>query len=258
MTEELDTFAIGDVHGRADLLNALIGAIRLRALPSRYRIIFLGDIIDRGPDSRAAVNLVEVELKREPQSVLIRGNHEEMMLRLFDMGHEKSAGWHYNGGLETVRSYGFENTDYLDVDGYHRFKPELAEKFANEYPSHLELLRASVPYVETSRFVLVHAGIVPHIPLQEQDPYAMRWKSGPIMEYSGNLEKIVVHGHVITDSRMPEVLPHRVAIDTGAYATGRLTAVRLSAHSSGLTFLSAVSTDRGDIRIEEVEPIIKY
>ncbi|PSJ60417.1 metallophosphoesterase [Pseudaminobacter soli (ex Li et al. 2025)] len=257
MIEELDTFAIGDVHGRADLLGALIEAILLRRRPSRCRIIFLGDIIDRGPDSRGAMNLVEAELKREPQSKLIRGNHEEMMLRLFDIGHEKSASWHHNGGLATALSYGFEDADYLDIDGLYRFKPEFAERFANKYSSHLELLRASVPYVETSRFVLVHAGIVPNMPLQEQDPYVMRWKSAPIVNFSGELEKIVVHGHVITESRMPEVYPHRVAVDTGAYATGRLTAVRLSPNPSGLAFLSAVSTDSGDIRIEEVEPILR-
>ncbi len=238
----MDMIAVGDVHGRADLLERLLEYVYVRF--PRSRIVFLGDIIDRGPNSRQAMDLVEHELKRQPASALIQGNHEELLLRFVDQGTAFSRGWRHNGGDATVSSYGLHGYEYEDDDGYSRFRDDLAHRLAEEHAAHISIFRKALPCLQTDDYFFVHAGIVPEVPLDEQDPYMMRWKSQPLLAYRGHLPKIVVHGHSITESHRPEVYKSRVNLDTGAYYSHKLTAMLVPDEGSApVYFVSSGSPD---------------
>ncbi|PDT46677.1 hypothetical protein CO661_17395 [Sinorhizobium fredii] len=249
----MDTVAIGDVHGRADLLERLLEYLYVNF--PRVRMVFLGDIIDRGPYSRQAVDLVENELLRQPASVLIQGNHEDLMLRFLDGGSERSHGWRYNGGDATVASYGYHGYGYTDDEGFGRFRDELAARFSEEHPTLVALLRNAVPCVQTEDYFFVHAGIDPGVPLDEQDPYLMRWDSKPLISHRGRLSKIVVHGHTITESGRPEMFDHRINIDTGAYRTNTLTAVLLPEDGLPATFIVSSGSRAEAYSVREIEPV---
>lgn len=221
----MTTIAIGDVHGRADLLEPLLDLIS-----NRYgdaRIVFLGDIIDRGPDSKECLEMVREELARNPASALILGNHEDLMLRFVDYGLDGSRSWCWNGGLATVASYGYHHFEFMGDDGYLQLPDQLADIFRAEQTSHIALIRKAVAAVELPDFLLVHAGIVPGVPMDQQDPYQLRWNSKDLIAYDGPLPKTVVHGHKVTATLFPEVYSNRIAIDCGAYESGVLCAVVL-------------------------------
>jgi len=234
--EFMDTIAIGDVHGRADLLEHLL--IHIHANHPETRIVFLGDIIDRGPDSRQCLDMVASELKRNPDSKLIMGNHEDLMLRFLDGGSTLSRGWCWNGGLSTVTSYGYAGYDFCGDDNFMYLRDELADRFKSEYPSHVAIMGEAVPYVDLPEYVLVHAGIVPGVAMDQQDPYKLRWDSKSLIAHKDRLRKVVVHGHTITASRMPEIHVNRINVDCGAYESGILCATLLSAEASPAFILS--------------------
>lgn len=211
------TYAIGDVHGRRDLLAALLAAIRNDAGARAARIIFLGDIIDRGPDSRGALDVVIGALGEFPGSRLILGNHEEFLLRFVESDEERMAvtsRWLANGGLATLSAYGMDESNSLD---------SLAERFARDFPAHVAALRAADWMIETEAQVFVHAGIDPALPLARQDPRTTRWIREKFLGFPGALPKTVVHGHTITESFLPEIHNNRIALDTGAVISGHLT-----------------------------------
>jgi len=221
----IHTFAIGDVHGRADLLRGLLEGIALRATRRglAYRIVFLGDIIDRGPDSRQAMNLVSRTLKAIPSSRLILGNHDSFILRILDEkdpGRKQALFLHWiakMGGGATLASYGFDFSDVgfdhildvIDVD-------------------HIAMLRTAEKYVELEHHLLVHAGLEPGVPLDKQDPYKLMWIREPFLSHRGSFGKTVVHGHTKTASMMVERFHARIAVDTGSYDMGLLSALHIS------------------------------
>lgn len=213
------TYAIGDVHGRRDLLEALLAAIRDDARGRDARIVFLGDIIDRGPESRQSLDLVIRTLETRPGSRLIQGNHEEFLLTFLDAASPEerqvaARRWLPNGGTETLRSYGFADTDPFD---------DIAQSLAAEFPAHITALRHAGWMVETDRYVMVHGGIDPDLPLAAQDPVTTRWIRDRFLRFQGPLPKIVVHGHTMTESSLPELHNNRIALDTGAVHSGHLT-----------------------------------
>ncbi|MEM5472619.1 metallophosphoesterase family protein [Hoeflea sp. AS60] len=213
------TYAIGDIHGRRDLLETLLAAIRADMGDRDARIIFLGDIIDRGPESRQCLDLVILTLERHPGSKLILGNHEEFMLDFLDAAttaeHETAAHrWLPNGGSETLMSYGFADTVGFDA---------IARQLADDVPDHIATLREANWMVESDGHVFVHGGIDPHLPLAEQDPKTTRWIREKFLKFTGPLPKIVVHGHTMTDASLPELYRNRIALDTGAVRSGHLT-----------------------------------
>lgn len=221
----IHTFAIGDVHGRADLLERLLGGIEDRAsrLEAPYQVVFLGDIVDRGPDSRQAMNLVSATLEQIPGSRLILGNHDSFILRILDEpdpGRKQALLLHWvakMGGGATLASYGF---DFPDVD------PDRVLDVIDA--DHVKMLRAAEKHVELDHHVLVHAGIEPGVPLDRQDPYKLMWIREPFLSHSGSFGKTVVHGHTITSSIMVERFHGRIAVDTGACERGLLSALHIS------------------------------
>lgn len=235
---ERHTFAIGDIHGRVDLLETLLVAIENRAddMMIDYSIVFVGDVIDRGPDSKQALD----------GSSLILGNHDCFPIRILDElsgDHADMAldHWIYNlGGGSTLLSYGFDPDEFTVAD--------LDEHFPRR---HLELLRSAINYVELEGHILVHAGLAPGIALAQQSRRDMMWIGEPFLSSTENFEKIVVHGHTVTPSHHCEKARHRIGIDTGAYATGRLSAVHL--HPDGSTEFLETSATRPGI-VELVSP----
>jgi serine/threonine protein phosphatase 1 len=213
------TYAIGDVHGRRDLLAAMLSAISRDTGGRKARIVFLGDIIDRGPESRQCLDLVIGTLERYPGSRLILGNHEEFMLTFLDaaspQARETAARrWLPNGGSETLRSYGFAGTGELGA---------ISEQLERDNPGHIAALRNAGWMAETDCYCFVHGGIDPHPPLGQQDPTTTRWIRDSFLDFKGPLPKIIVHGHTMTESSLPELHANRIALDTGAVHSGHLT-----------------------------------
>jgi serine/threonine protein phosphatase 1 len=242
------TFAIGDVHGRADLLELLLTAIGRLATNGQFthRIVFLGDIIDRGPDSAAAMAAVVRTLKELPESRLILGNHDWFPIRILDelAGEQREMALEHwickMGGYATLTSYGCDPETFEASD--------LERCFPSE---HLDVFRSAERYVELPSHLLVHAGIAPGIPLEAQTAYDLMWIKEPFLSSAGSFGKTVVHGHTVTESLYCEVTDHRIAVDTGAYASGRLSAAWIDADSK-ITLLHAEADGKVTVGVQPV------
>lgn len=255
MTSELSTFVIGDVHGRWDLLSLTLHELLfLGAL--HPRIVFLGDVIDRGPHSKDCLDLVMEELRFNPESVLLSGNHEDLMLRFLSEGGEKRSSWLENGGGQALLSYGYSQAQIVEQgsDGDWRVRPDFPRAFQEKHAGHIEMVRQAPDYLEVDDHIFVHAGIDPTLPMSEQDPFEMRWMS-KFPDYSSLGTRTVVHGHVVTTSHMPEIYDNRIAIDTGAFKTGRLTTMLIRAGSEEPEFYSTLPRPRGGFDFDEVQPL---
>jgi serine/threonine protein phosphatase 1 len=214
-------YAIGDIHGRSDLLDRLlahIAADRATAPRQREHIIFLGDLIDRGPDSRGVIDRLLALRETLPNPVFIAGNHEEMLLRILDGGTEHLADWIRFGGHECLESYGVDPRALIDA-------PEAAPATLHEAipAAHIAFLRAMADSARIGDYLFVHAGIVPGVPIERQLPSDTRWIREPFLRSTADHGVMVVHGHTISadvDERR-----NRIGIDTGAYASGVLTAL---------------------------------
>lgn len=225
MPSGLRVYAVGDIHGRADLLVPLQERIRAdaAAAPSlETRVVYLGDYVDRGPASRDVLQILIDSGAASPRATHLMGNHEAMMLRFLD---DSSVGpdWFAYGGLATLMSYGVQIRG--DVDAAERLtvlQRELAEALP---PSHREFLSRLPTHVGFGDYFFAHAGVRPRVPLEQQADADLIWIRE---EFLGSREfhgKIVVHGHSFKTE--PEFLANRIGIDTGAYATGRLTCLVL-------------------------------
>lgn len=221
-------YAIGDVHGRLDLLDRLLGEIAADAAQApdrRVVVVFLGDLIDRGPDSRAVIERVaagppDAGPLAGARYVCLRGNHEDILLQFladFSVGPR----WFRNGGLEAVRSYVGE----VDAGMAHDY-PRLQRMLYRALPTHHLRFLSSIPARhEEGDYLFVHAGARPGVALESQDPYDLMWIREPFLSAREPWDKMVVHGHTVAPE--PEERAHRIGIDTGAYRTGRLTALVL-------------------------------
>lgn len=221
-------YAIGDIHGRYDLMKALlaqiVGDYPGRAGGRRPILIFLGDYVDRGPDSAKVVEaLLWLTHRRDLDVRLLKGNHEEAMLGFLD-APASGAAWLRYGGAETLASYGVLAPDPDEGEaGLARARDELLERMP---ASHLRLLQGLELMLQVGDYVFVHAGVRPRTALAAQDPQDLLWIRKPFLDSKGPFEKVVVHGHTWISDR-PQVFDHRIGVDTGAFATGALTAVRL-------------------------------
>lgn len=217
-------FAIGDVHGRADLLNALLEKVYNYCLARpqmETHIIFLGDLIDRGPDSRGVIESILRIDSNLAKVCLIKGNHEEVFLSMLD-GDIRSARVFCNiGGRETLLSYGIDKS-LFDEGGLDL----LCERAAAYVPAeHQKLLESGLDMIVIGDYLFTHAGTRPGVSISDQKPQDLRWIRSEFLDYEGTFEKIVVHGHSI--ALEVQERPHRIGIDTGAYRSGILTALGL-------------------------------
>lgn len=220
-------YAIGDIHGRLDLLDTLLRAIEAddaRRGPAQSRIIFLGDLIDRGPHS-AQVVARAMEVQAGPWNCqFLLGNHEEVFLQAL-AGDLKALTFFVRiGGRETILSYGVTEDEYRNSD-----YPELLELLTRRVPaSHIRFLSSFEDLVIVGDFAFVHAGVKPGQALVDQRASDLRWIRREFLDHTNGFEKIIVHGHTITEE--VEVRQHRIGLDTGAYSSGKLTAMGFEAN----------------------------
>ncbi len=216
-------YAIGDIHGRADLLARLLGAIRddAESWPGRKVIVFLGDYVDRGPNTMETVDIIIHGLPDDFEIVCLLGNHERMMLDFLD-GTSNGTTWMLNGGMEALVSY--HVAAHASFGG--KRGESMRREFANVFPrSHDAFLRGLAISHREGDYFFVHAGVMPGVPLDEQSPQDMIWIRDKFLLSEEDHGCCIVHGHSI--SLEPEFKPNRIGIDTGAYRTGRLTALVL-------------------------------
>ena len=216
-------YVIGDIHGRLDLLDRMVDHISrdLDANPcSDCMTVTLGDYIDRGPDSRGVLD----RLVRNPfptDFIALKGNHEAL-LEMFLDDPAVAEHWRRLGGLETLHSYGVPVSNLMMGANYERAARQLQAAVPDEHFRFLASLKTSII---AARYFLCHAGVRPGIPLERQSVEDLLWIRDEFLNSTVDFGRIVVHGH--TPSERPEVLPNRINIDTGAFATGRLTCVVL-------------------------------
>ena len=198
------TYAIGDIHGSYNKLRALLDHCRKHRGATEYRIIFLGDYIDRGPNSREVVDLlIDTQSQAPDQLICLRGNHEDMLLSAVNDGDHEP--WLANGGAMTLASYGVGRANAIP-------------------PAHLDWFHSlPVATADQQRF-FVHAGVRPGVPLQQQSEYDLIWIREPFLSDPRDHGLYVVHGHTPVRSGMPELRHNRLNLDTGAYYGGPLTA----------------------------------
>jgi serine/threonine protein phosphatase 1 len=225
-------YAIGDIHGRLDLLERMISEIRrdIENAPIDGAVtVTLGDYVDRGPESRGVID----RLVRNPfptPYIALKGNHEELFQAFLD---DPSTGsqWRHLGGLETLHSYGIPVSPLMLGKGY----DQASSLFRTAVPhAHLEFVSSLKTFAAFRSVFLCHAGVRPGVPLERQSAEDLLWIRGEFLNSKLSFGKRVVHGH--TPSEWPEVLPNRINIDTGAYATGRLTCVVLEGEQHRFLF----------------------
>jgi serine/threonine protein phosphatase 1 len=218
-------YAVGDIHGRSDLLEDLIGRIDAddAARPrSDTTIIFLGDLVDRGPDSKGVVAcLLALRRERGERVRFLRGNHEEVFLRAA-AGEPRLTRYLVRiGGRPTLHSYGVTDEEYETLQ-----YEALAARFAALVPEeHRVFLGSFEDMIAVGDYLFVHAGLRPGVPIEAQDPEDLYWIREEFLDHRETFGRMVVHGHSISEE--VEIRSNRIGIDTGAYASGRLTAIGL-------------------------------
>jgi serine/threonine protein phosphatase 1 len=223
LSAELRIYAIGDIHGRLDLLNELLARISsdIALRPTaRPLYVFLGDYIDRGSASRETIDRL-IEHGKTHESVFLKGNHELIAIKcLSDRGLFDQ--WLRLGGLETLVSYGVPAETLANGKQI----AELQSAFHGALPqAHFRFFRDLKNSFECGDFFFAHAGVKPNVELSRQKENDLLWIRGEFLTSKDDFGKIVVHGH--TPTREIEVGPNRINIDTGAFATGRLSCLVL-------------------------------
>lgn len=218
-------YAIGDIHGRDDLLRVLHERILddiADGNPLQTTIVYLGDYVDRGLGSARVIDMLLDEPLPGTRSVHLKGNHEEAVLDFLD---DASFGmvWRNFGGLETLYSYGVP--DAMSISSVPEFVAA-QEAFADHLPArHLNWLKGLRPSVTLGDYFFTHAGVRPGVPLEKQSEEDLMWIRDVFLDSDASFGKIVVHGH--TPEPEPVLRHNRIGVDTGAYMTDVLTCVVL-------------------------------
>jgi serine/threonine protein phosphatase 1 len=215
------TYAIGDIHGALHKLESLVGQCRHHAGGDALKFVFVGDYIDRGPQSCGVVRYLIALAQELPGNVVtLMGNHEAMLLAIID-GMFAPEDWLSQGGTQTLQSYGV--TDACDLP--------------REHVDWLRRLRFS--YDDGRRF-FVHAGVDPARPLDAQSEHDLLWIREPFLSHGGGYGRLVVHGHTPIAAGIPELRSNRLGLDTGAgYGRPLTAAVFSDEQTAPLTFLAA-------------------
>lgn len=216
-------YAIGDVHGRLDLLRNLLERIEEDSAcrsNARTLVVFLGDLVDRGPDSAGVLEFLRQYRPPTLEPVFLFGNHEEVMLRV--LGGERGGlldRWLRYGGAEALTSYGMYGAGIRDLP-----ERRALEQIVEAVPrSHTAFLESFADTFRFGDFLMVHAGIRPGVPLHNQTQEDLHWIREPFLSDQRNHGFVVVHGHTIVED--VDEQPNRIAIDTGAYRSGLLSAI---------------------------------
>lgn len=224
--EGVRLYAIGDVHGRDDLLAEAHEKIAsdLAVRPAAdYRIIHVGDYGDRGPDTAAVIERLAGLVAADARVICLRGNHDEMLLAFLSDPLEAGRVFLANGGDATLASYGVKlGLLGMLVSDYAKLAGRLSERMPPDHRAFLERLPLTARFGD---YLFCHAGIRPGVPLERQLPHDLTWIRDEFLLSSANHGFVVVHGH--TPAPEPEVLPNRINIDTGAVFSGRLTCLVL-------------------------------
>jgi serine/threonine protein phosphatase 1 len=234
LPEDMLLYVIGDIHGRLDLLMRLMKLIEADAAARPVgpkELIFLGDYIDRGVDSKGVIDYLQEQLPAEIKKTFLRGNHDDRMLRFLKGDLEQAPDWLMLGGTATLVSYGinpFRANVVQDLKALHRTVVEKVPK------DHRAFLEATEIDATRGDYYLVHAGVRPGIPFKKQTQEDRLWIRYEFLGSKADHGKMIVHGHSILPE--PDVQPNRIGIDTGAYATGTLTCLVL--HGATQRFLS--------------------
>jgi len=220
---DLRLYAIGDVHGRDDLLQLLLKKIDddARAHKGPVRKVFLGDYVDRGLYSRQVIDrLIALRDAEKEPPVFLLGNHEQVMRELL-RGRDGSIleDWLRFGGRETLLSYGVNPSSSGAGSGI------ISALRENMPPSHIDFIERLETFTTVGDYFFCHAGVKPGVELDKQTEQDLIWIRYEFLSHKEPHGKIIVHGHTISPE--PELRPNRINIDTGAYATGRLTALAL-------------------------------
>ena len=217
-------YAIGDVHGRLDLLKTLIDRIaedRRERPCDRVFTVLLGDLMDRGPDSAGVIEYLLQMRNVLPNPIFLMGNHEEMFLRVLDRDTAQFRDWLRFGGYECAQSYGVEVGRLALLD-----PPEAAAMVRSAVPdAHIAFVESFVDSFQFGDYLFVHAGIRPGVAVKDQSIQDLRWIREEFLDSTVDHPFMVVHGHTISDQ--PEERPNRIGIDTGAYISGNLTSLCL-------------------------------
>lgn len=216
-------YAIGDIHGRADLLTQLHEKIKVDAelYDGKKTIVYLGDYVDRGEQSRQVIDILLSQPLEGFETVHLKGNHEQAMMDFMEFPGAAAA-WLSFGGREALNSYGIPLAHIPSMNEV----GEIAQKLNDKFPdSHREFMLNSLPSWQCGSYYFVHAGIRPGVDLEEQTIEDLLWIREDFLGSTISHGKIVVHGHSIT--MVPEFLPNRIGIDTGAFSTGVLTCLIL-------------------------------
>jgi serine/threonine protein phosphatase 1 len=224
-------YAIGDVHGCAGLLDGLLGRIEKDAQrfdADRRILLFVGDYIDRGPHSANVIERISRGLPEGFDAICLKGNHEAIMLD-FLARPEGLDLWLYNGGAATLISYGVSDDAFA---GRNASPAACRDALMEAMPGHHRLFFDSLKLsAEMGDYFFVHAGVRPGVALDAQDAEDLVWIRETFLESQADFGKVVVHGH--TPCRAPEVRANRIGIDTGAWQSGVLTALRLFGKTHG-------------------------
>ena len=217
-------YAVGDIHGCLDLLDDLLRLIEddlASRPPKKTWIVFLGDLIDRGPASAGVVERLRTYRPDGATPVFLAGNHEEIFTRVLDGESEILSDWLKFGGAECVESYG------IDPSSLKRMEPAAAvERLRSQVPpAHVEFIQGFADTFRFGDYLFVHAGIRPGVDLDHQDQFDLRWIREPFLSFDDEHGLVVVHGHTITSE--VEERANRIGLDTGAYRSGILTALAI-------------------------------
>jgi serine/threonine protein phosphatase 1 len=239
LPEGIRIYAFGDIHGRADLLKPLFSQIDadLARTPVHRSIeVYLGDYIDRGPYSGHTLDLLIARAQRR-EAVFLKGNHEAFFLEVL-CDPNKFDDWRILGGLETLMSYGLQPSINPDAAERIQLIEALNQAVQDE---HLAFLQSLKPSFVCGDFFFVHAGVRPGIPLAKQKEADLLWIRNEFLDCQKNFGKFVVHGH--TPVRQPDIQKNRINIDTGAYASGILTLLRIEGDRISVSDTGEVSSE---------------
>ncbi|MEM7663897.1 MAG: metallophosphoesterase [Pseudomonadota bacterium] len=223
-SREKRAYVIGDVHGRLDLLNDLLQLIEEdndRRENKETIIVFLGDLIDRGPDSRGVIDLLSTAPPSFAKCYFIKGNHEDVLVRGLEGEPRLLTPWLKFGGQACAQSYG------VDIGAIHGQEEHVIEHvLLSAIPAaHINFMKNFYESIRFGDYLFVHAGLRPNVPLEQQSAKDMMGIRKEFLESDADFGCVVVHGHSVSDAVV--IKDNRIGIDTGAYATGVLTALRI-------------------------------